>query len=672
MSDLKDNKRISNILKIVLFLLVILVEIVVFIGVKTIFYNNGPAHYLVSTSGEESFSPIANGATYEYAFTSSEDKIRAFQFRLQAGPHGEATITSGEMHFQLIDVATNQVLRSSVVDCKNVTQETFFMVDMGQLIEDVNGKDFKIIISFTNIIDDEVYMLCEQQSDGSFRPVIKMNSAGSDSLQKAMWVIYTLIILATGYSLFKALFSKEFKLEQVYLVTAICLGLAMSLFMPLMTGPDETTHSRSAYYVSNVLLGVDNGDSGLLIMRADDARFRFADVDFHRNYYVEYYDSFFDKINDDTLMQSDKPMLTNPNYLYYPMGIGITVGRLLGFGPILTFMLGRWFSLAVFITAIYYAIKKLPFGKAVVFVWACLPITLQQAMSYNYDSPILAMSILVISITLSLMYDRKELSKKQRIRDIVMLALICILLAPCKSFALLPIALFPIILVVRFIYNRRTNIKECICQKKARKVATIVGSIALVLVVLVVGVYVLKLLLATADGPGRPLMWTDAYARPVGYYIAHPVELVKIFVNTVVQNGEALIWQTFGATLGWLNQPVPHIVIMMYVLLFAFAGMRKVSEEQEISIGSRVWMLFIFCGVCIVAMLGMLIGWTPSHYNVIEGVQGRYFLPGLVLLGVSLRTRNTSRSDESDRVIATLLPIVFIFVVTLVFGYKVE
>lgn len=46
------------------------------------------------------------------------------------------------------------------------------------------------------------------------------------------------------------------------------------------------------------------------------------------------------------------------------------------------YLLGRLMNLLAFIAAAYYAIKRIPFGKGIVMVWALLPITLQQVCSF--------------------------------------------------------------------------------------------------------------------------------------------------------------------------------------------------------------------------------------------------------------------------------------------------
>lgn len=672
MSNIRKFLNKVNILKVLCIICVLLVELVVCVGMTRIYHNNGLLRYLISPEWGGKYVQVDNDTVYEYTFTSDFDMIRGFLYRIQAGADGWGEITSGEMTLQVSDVESGQVLRSVVVYCERISHVDYFIIDMGEILTGMSGKDIKLTITFTNILDDQVFILCGQGTDGATYPATKISPAGKDSIQSAMPVIYAFIMLATVWAMSMVMFSKPLKLERVYLGVGLFLGVAMSLIMPLMTAPDETTHSRAAYHVSNVLMGIDESSDDTLVMRADDANMSFADMNFSREYYIRYYDSFFDEVQDETLVDTGKSYNTTPHYLYLSMGLGITIGRLLDFGPIMTYMLGRWISLLCFVVVVVFAIKKIPFGKALVFVWACLPITLQQSMAFTYDGPILALCILIIAITLSLMYGEEELSKRKRIRDIVVLVLACTLLAPCKSFALLPVVVLPLMVVCKELHSRKDRIKEYVFEKKSRKNICIATVTVVGLGALFVVAWVLKTLYSGADGLGHKLFWTDAYAYPVGYYLKYPMELVKIFVNTLIEDGEHLVMEAFGSTLGWLNQPIPTSVVIAYMFLFVFAAMRRSSEKQLISWGSRAWMLVLFFGVCFLAMFGMLIAWTPSYSEYIEGCQGRYYLPAMVLFGVSLRTKNTSRGDNSDRLIVSLLPMLFLVMATFIFKYKVQ
>lgn len=460
------------------------------------------------------------------------------------------------------------------------------------------------------------------------------------------------------------LFSKKLRIDIVYIIAVLGLGLIVSTLIPLMAVPDESTHLYIAYDISNNLLGIDPSANGTLMMRYDDAFKYYESENIGRAYLNTYFDSFFAGIDNSQMIDSGVYVAESPFYLHIFAALGITVGRLLGLGTTLTFMLGRWLNLLVFGLISYYAIRKVPFGKSVVFVWAMLPITLQQVASYSYDSMINALAILTICLTLHFMYGENTENKKKLIIEIVVLVLAALLLVPCKGHAILPLSLLPLMIIIKLVWDRRTTMRAYVNEKPYRK-KVVIGVIVLAAVtILAMGTLVLKMLLSSADANGTYVAWTGSYAHTMGYYLKNPVEFVSIFINTLWAKGEELFVQMIGGSLGWLNIKVPIIFVLPFFLLLFYAGARREDETQPISVASKLWMGVVFLGICFLACLGMLLYWTPTSSTIIQGVQGRYFLPALVLPFIASRTKTTQVSKNADKIIVYAVMILYVFIVT--------
>ncbi len=65
--------------------------------------------------------------------------------------------------------------------------------------------------------------------------------------------------------------------------------------------------------------------------------------------------------------------------------LGITIACILGLSAYFTFQIGRLFSFAYFILAVYYAIRLMPFGKQMIATIALIPQNLHIMASYSYD-----------------------------------------------------------------------------------------------------------------------------------------------------------------------------------------------------------------------------------------------------------------------------------------------
>ena len=96
---------------------------------------------------------------------------------------------------------------------------------------------------------------------------------------------------------------------------------------------------------------------------------------------------------------------------------------------------------------------------------------------------------------------------------------------------------------------------------------------------------------------------------------------------------------------------------MVVVFLFWFLLFLSICEVrgETVKIGrfQRFWMVFLCMGSTGLILLGMLFQWTPVGHVSVEGVQGRYFLPFLLILLTAFRNGGVFLNRRIDRGIAT-------------------
>lgn len=79
---------------------------------------------------------------------------------------------------------------------------------------------------------------------------------------------------------------------------------------------------------------------------------------------------------------------------------------------------------------------------------------------------------------------------------------------------------------------------------------------------------------------------------------------------------------------------------MIPYLLFGFICCLESEDEPSLlSPICSILFIFAFALAALGSIASMWLGWTFNHENVIQGVQGRYFLPALPVLLFGLRTR---------------------------------
>jgi uncharacterized membrane protein len=443
-------------------------------------------------------------------------------------------------------------------------------------------------------------------------------------------------------------------------IIGLAFGFVYLLIIPVGAVPDEPSHMYNAYNLSNRMMGIDAGDGSNILARADDVNFPFRFRKITKKYYNTYYEAFFDKAEDTTLTGSTYPVMSDvPAFLYFLPALGITLGRLAGLGTLMTFSLGRLFNMLFFVWAIYYSIKKLPFGKSVMFVWAVLPKVLQQTSSYSYDNGIFALSAIITALTLKFLYS----SEKPKKSEIIIYVLALILIIPCKQHALFPVAAFSLTLVVKYLKQKREKLKA-FAEAHKKKICWIVAVCGcLVLAAAAVkGVQTVRYLTADDMINTNYIEYANHTGYTVGYFIKNPVKLLLIFYQTIMGQGETFLREMLGDYLGWRSIFVSGLFISVYIVLFVFAFMRRENEEVYIGAGTKAYMWLISLLVCGIAMMAMLLYWTANTEYAIAGVQGRYFLPVLPMALLACRSRKTCTGRDTDRTVMLMAVYIQIFI----------
>lgn len=462
-------------------------------------------------------------------------------------------------------------------------------------------------------------------------------------------IAYILLFVLLTFVSRQALFGKKYKdsLEKLFLPMIVVLGFLYLLIIPIMVVPDEYVHIYTAYDMSDVMMGTHDAET--VIMRQVDEEHIYNPIKITKEDYNSQYEGVFQRPENTNLIKTAHISEQTPRYLYILSGMGITIGRLLGTSTTMLYLLGRLMNFLAFIAATYYAIKRIPFGKGIVMVWALLPITLQQACSISYDSPVFALSILVTATTMSAAYG-EETNRKARLVNNIVMILSCLLLLPCKGFSLLPLVVLPLMLIPGVLQQHKDKV-DAIKQKMKPWMKVLIFAVAGIAVFACAAVLVLvvRRWLQPENINNTYIAWSDSPGYTIGYFLKNPIRLLEIMINTLWYESGSYIQQMLGSYLGWLEIQVPLVFVMGFFLLFFYVSMRKENERQLIKTGDRIWMILVFVGVSSLAVAAMLLYWTPNALVMVAGLQGRYFLPVLVVGFLAVRTKRTCVSENADQ-----------------------
>lgn len=138
----------------------------------------------------------------------------------------------------------------------------------------------------------------------------------------------------------------------------------------------------------------------------------------------------------------------------------------------------------------------------------------------------------------------------------------------------------------------------------------------------------------------------DSVTYTPGYILTHPVDTVLLLVRTAVENGDHYLRTLVGGSLSYYSLDLAWGWVVVLYLLLAFAALPVQGARLQPTGSGRLWCAAAAVLCCLLAVAGCLL-WTPTHYDTLYGLQGRYFLPVLpMLLLVCLPRRVAHVADE--------------------------
>lgn len=116
--------------------------------------------------------------------------------------------------------------------------------------------------------------------------------------------------------------------------------------------------------------------------------------------------------------------------------------------------------------------------------------------------------------------------------------------------------------------------------------------------------------------------------------------MVAVYLRTFVEMGDFYLSSAVGGAPAWFQQNLfmPDYMVISLVLLLIASAVISTDDEHVIPVRHRFIYFSIFSASMIAAITSMFLGWTFNNENVIQGVQGRYFLPALALLLLAFRS----------------------------------
>lgn len=490
-------------------------------------------------------------------------------------------------------------------------------------------------------------------------------------------ILAAAVLALTSVLGFFFFYGKKWKMESLFVMAAAGFGILYLFVLPPLSAPDEVSHYISAYKLSNQMLGkTATEEHGLVYIREEDQWIE----DIYGELSVDGASVEDGSVQPDVLGQTlteetyrlihEKGWLggeadgnSNENVIsnqwtvrttplaYVPQALGMTLVRLFGAGSISLLFMGRLMNLAFYVAVTYLAMKRLPFGKEVLFGVALLPMTLHLTGSMSYDTVILGLTFYFTAVCLDLAYEKEQV----RVRDILTLAAVIFVLGPCKMVYAAVMGLCLLIPVRKFGG-----------WKRYLTAAAVVLAAFVVSMVLVNS----QTIVTYATETETYVSWAEEAGYSFAQLLGNPKLVLRLFYNTLVWQAEHYHMTMIGAWLGNVDVvlEVPYLAVCWFTISLLLLTLRKPGEMIQIRGGQRIW-VWVTCFGCAAAILfSMLLAWTPVSSRIITGVQGRYFLPILPVFLMSIKQDFVVLTRNRDREILFLMCVVNAYVLLRLFS----
>ena len=398
----------------------------------------------------------------------------------------------------------------------------------------------------------------------------------------------------------------HWKIEKLFLVLFLIIGSFYTLAIPVGRAPDEVSHFYRIYEITEGHFVSDISENGDSAGSLEPENISIVKDFSGNNTYINYYD-IFEKLG--TQANSEKVFLSTSadgyNIIsYLPQVTGMFIGKIFQLPFLISAYLAKFANLIFCAIILYFSIKYIPFLKKIIFVIAFLPISMQAMTSLSSDAPIIVTAISLISFILYATYSMKTTFTK---KHYFLIFSICLFLCITK------IVYAPLCLLLFTIPKERFG-------KLNRKIISILSIGALISVFYLLWNFMIPPLRTVSDSSAQ-----------INLILQNPLKYIGILFNSISTNFLLYFSGILGGDLEWFDVHPPMIYLISFYTIFVLLCSKE-CKSARINKTFKILSIFLSILVVILIFTAMFIAWTKVGENIIDGVQGRYLLPLLILI----------------------------------------
>lgn len=454
-----------------------------------------------------------------------------------------------------------------------------------------------------------------------------------------------MLIMSIAIDAMLILFKKIiFDFHKQFIILATVLGIFYFIATPFGNGTDEVSHFLRVFKISQKYTNIRLEEDSLFPPA-------FSKLVDYKNSVLIGYENYINEFDAFSMNSAERKDLISEYWniklysplQYVPQVIGVTIGRVISDNIVVIGMCGRITGYIFWVAMCAWAIKIVPNKKAFFLIICLLPINIFSAICISGDTVTNAVCTLFIAIIYRKIYLKEKINKKEKV---LLVALAC-MTALCKI-VYLPFVTLSLLLKEDNFENKK--------EWKKFIVILIAASIIVGLGWFVVG----STNLANSNSLSK---------EQLKYILTNPFEYCAIIARTFTQYGAQYIFQlcTGHELMCHAKTTVyPIISYITSIALFMSLFTNEDNKKMEVNILRKIWVALIILGTSLLIVTAIYIQWTSLPgigkvgNEIIKGIQGRYFIPVvLLLIFIANKTKlNTNQKILITTVILMQLPVI--------------
>lgn len=599
--------------------------------------------FYTKENSSENLSDVTtyNGNIYTQNIIASENNLNKIKIYFDRNNVSEKQ----KIKLELINKKNNKVIYEKSINNGDIIGNGYYVLSFPK-ISNSNKKEYQLVLKYDENIEKKLLpslvknengmIIDKQQHDYNFAYTALYYNESMMYISLGLFSIIFVLVNVFLYFIFK----RNMTIEKKYLFLAFIIYSLFLVFMPMFTGHDEYYHWFRSYEVSEgrLLSGIHDekalskmplGVGGAMTAQYQDITYQTT-----KNALGVQIKNEEQGYHDMSTVAVYSPVQ------YLPQAIGIRFASIFTNRSLLLAYAGRFFNMLFAILMIYMSIKIIPVGKKMLFSLAFFPILVEGFVTFSPDCITTCTCILFVSYILKLLQE-KEITK----RDVTILTILGIVIGLCK------IVYIPFVFLVLLLPKEKFNDTKNYWKS--------------ILVILISSIFA-NLVWLGISSQYLALYRDGASSIQTKFVIFHMFEYLQIFLDTLFTQVDYYLMTMIGRDLGWGALVVIYPIIV-YIMIGLFL-LAIITEHKQMKILREKKSIFImlFISLIIIGLIftSLFVQWTRPHVLKIDGVQGRYFLPIIPLLGLLCLQLNIKMKTKIDieKLMTTVLVMVYFII----------